>query len=389
MGPHRPLTSTFGRRAALALIAALAIAPAGAVPAAAGDPTACVVSFRGAPGTYGSLAAAVPFVPSGATVRVRGICTGTTSIATSMTVRGVKPDGGVTPVLDGAGGGSTIVVSDSARVTIVGLTIRGGTGTAYSVLDPTSLDSSATGGNIAVAGARLVLRDVRVEGGSAVNGASLAAIDAQVRLLGSTQLIGGTAYAGGGVALFESVLRAYDRTTIRNGSASGEGGGIIAYGSGVWLYDRASVRSNTATLATSRAGGISLTGSTLTIRGRATVRDNLAPRGGGIDAVASSAVYLGGAARITGNTASGQVPSTTYEGGGGVSLSSGAVLYLGGDASIDHNTDQHAGVGAGLRIDGATVRVQTGSASTVKVSCGSARLAGYVHDNAPEDCVRL
>ncbi|MFO1540899.1 MAG: hypothetical protein ACKOTZ_10750 [Chloroflexota bacterium] len=402
--PIRP--AAIGAALAIALVAGAALP---AVPALGAPKSACRISLAGPLPSDPSdvvrdLASAVAQAASGATLRVRGRCTGDATITKDLTIVGVRPRGWVAPQLRGSGTDAVLRIFD-VTVGISRIAIRGGTGVAAG---PTTY-----GGGIYTAGT-LTLTSVDVVGNSATAGGGIANVSTgTLTLRGSTRIRGA---ADGGGVYSEGTLVVGGRTLITGNQASTTGGGIRTVGS-VEIRDDAQVVDNTAG---SEGGGIwGGIGGSVVVRHRAVVRGNEAPTGGGLYLLGSTlalhdearlignaaltgsgggvlvvdaAVTMDGASRIAGNTAVGD--------GGGIWTN--AAVTMSGTSRIVGNTGNIGGgvvlqSAAGILTMSAGSRIRLNTATTAPYAGGvyvgtDASLAGSavcgttIEGNTPNDC---
>jgi nitrous oxidase accessory protein NosD len=188
------------RMRALTIVAALGLAAvilAILVPTAVGGPPSCAVSNARNHTGYNSLQAAVDAAKAGDTLEVKGTCIGNTSVARSVTLKGVtnKAFPG-TPTLDGGGAGTVLHVT-SGTTTVDRLKITNGVASVESVEG----NGCCVGGGIAVsgdtAGARLV--NSLVTGNSASTfGGGIDVDDGTLTLVNSV-VTGNTSDSSGGI----------------------------------------------------------------------------------------------------------------------------------------------------------------------------------------------
>ena len=207
---------TILRSARVPAVLGLTVAGMLAVPLAApasATTSHCLIINAAADTSYSSLQAAQNAASPGATLAVRGTCTGATEITKSLTLTGQHPAGFTAPTLSGGGQGSTLTiigVAGAPTVTINTLTITGGTAGdgagIFSAGFVTLNDSSITGntarsngGGIYAAEFTLTLNDTSITGNTAglLGGGILNAGDL-VTLNGSSSITGNIAGRGGG-----------------------------------------------------------------------------------------------------------------------------------------------------------------------------------------------
>ena len=250
--------------------------------ASAATPQCLVINAVSAAG-YTSLQAAQNAAHAGATLWLRGTCTGTSKITKNLTVTGQHRRGFTAPTLKGAGQGSVLKIASGVTVTVNTLAITGG--------------HAVRGGGIFVnAGSSLTLNHVTVSGNAAIF------------------LSGGGLGNGGGI--FSNGTVTLNDSTVSGNTAVAVGGGIFSQGNGtVTLNGSATITGNTAA---GDAGGILSQGAhaVVTLNDSATITGNTAGhRGGGIFNWVGT-LTLNGSATITGNTAIGNTFTTPKVGGG-------------------------------------------------------------------------
>jgi nitrous oxidase accessory protein NosD len=107
--------------------------------------------------TKASLQKAHNAAKAGQRLTLRGTCTGVTTLRKSLTISGIRTKPSGKPILDAKLNGTVVTVQPGVKVTMRGLTIRGGA-------------MPGLGGGINNAGT-LVLRDVIVRSNTAMAGA--------------------------------------------------------------------------------------------------------------------------------------------------------------------------------------------------------------------------
>lgn len=391
----------------LALVAG-AVLPA--VPALGARKSACRISYSGPlptdpAGAAPTLASAVTAAAPGATIRVRGRCTGDATLTKAVSIVGVHPRGWVAPLLRGSGTGPVLSIF-AVTVGISGIAIRGGTGSAAG---PTTY-----GGGI-YSGGTVTLTNVDIAGNSATFGGGIANVaSGSLTIRGRSKVRGST--NGGGI-YNEGTLVVTGKSVITGNGASDRGGGIFSVGS-VEIAGDAQVVANTAA---SEGGGIwSGVSGSVVLRGNAVVGDNQAPQGGGIfllsstlalhdqaaiiDNVATSAsgggvsgsekaITMDGTSRIEGNSAA------SGDGGG---IRTNAAVTMSGTSRIVGNTAKFGGglviqSATGILTMGADTRIQGNTASTapygggvylgIDGSLGAGAVCGTtIVLNTPNDC---
>jgi PA domain-containing protein len=106
----------------LVLFGLLAVLPWTGSIASAAAPATCEVDSSANSASYSSLQAAINAASPGNTLEVKGICTGTSTVTKSLSIKGVTK----TSILDAGGAGSTLSVPSSVSATINHLTIQNG-----------------------------------------------------------------------------------------------------------------------------------------------------------------------------------------------------------------------------------------------------------------------
>lgn len=239
----------------------------------------------------GDLGAAILSAPIGSTLAVTGRCTGPFVVAKALVLRGVARSG-VQAALDGASMGSALTVTESGDLTLIDMTVTGGTGTPVGP-PPATL----SGGGILNRGT-VELRYVNVranslsatevasvgsaQGAGIWNGGTLRLDHSRVTLNAARALgnDGGGLWNQGQAALLDSTV-----TENQANGLSGRGGGVANAAGATLTLRRSRIDANTAS---GRTGG----GAGLSNRGRATleasavtanVQGGFSVVGGGID----------------------------------------------------------------------------------------------------------
>ena len=276
-----------------AALAASLLGGGGVVFAGGGGP-ACTVRIGEAARKYDTVQAAVDAADPGAVIHVAGTCTGTVTVATRLTIRGV-PSG--TPRIAAPEGARAIEVLATGKLTLAGLRIVG----AGQV-------TGAPGGVARVAGALTVTAST-ITGG-----------DAQL--------------GGGGIAVLADASLVLGRgARVTANRADGDGGGIRSEGS---VTMRANARVDANEAPGQGGGGIQAAAGSLAISGTARVDHNSARYGGGIATLPGSVTTIGGRASIEHNT-------VTQQSAG---IENGGKLLMKGLASVEFN-DSLGDAGAG------------------------------------------
>jgi len=162
--------------------------------------------------------------------------TGLMPTALNLTVIGTS--GAATTVIDGGAAGPIFTIGPKANVTLIGLTITGGTGGLA--------EGDHAGGGILATGATLTINDCEVDSNQAGNGAGIYASDGNLTITNSsvTNNLGqGNGAAGGGI-FFTSTrshrLIPYKLTILRstidsNSATSGGGVSVSGWDTPIWL----------------------------------------------------------------------------------------------------------------------------------------------------------
>jgi hypothetical protein len=243
-----------------------------AAPGALATTSHCLVINNAIDTSYPTLQAAVNAASPGATLWVRGTCTGTTVIGTSLTLTGQHPSGFTAPTLNGGGQGSVLTIDSGAAVTVNTLTITGG--------------SAAHGGGIKNFGT-VTLNDATISGNTVTDSGGGIHNFGTVTLNDGSSITGNTAAPGGGLGFGGGIqnenfgtVTLNDGSSITGNTAGGGGGGINNFGT-VTLNDSSSITGNTAG---GDGGGIlnEPTG-TVTLNGSSSITgnhpDNCSPQG--------------------------------------------------------------------------------------------------------------
>jgi predicted outer membrane repeat protein len=256
----------------LALASALAVVLLIAPGAAVGGRPVCLVSNERSDVEERSLQTALDAAVAGDTLVVKGTCVGTTTIAKSITLKGVSnPSFGVA-TLDGNGVGTTLTVAGPQTVDVGGLLITGGSGSVQ-----------GGGGIRTTGGATLTLVDSTITGNtSSGSGGGIFTQNGTILVVMGTTISGNTStFPGGGIFSFNggggTVL--VEGSLIAGNTTQSSGGGISYIFGPVTLHDSV-VIGNTAAV---NGGGVYASGGTFTLSGSSLVRANTAgSTGGGI-----------------------------------------------------------------------------------------------------------
>ena len=256
------------------LIGAAAVLPLGVLgltlasaPSALADTGHCVVINSATNTTSKTLQAAVTAASPGATLWVRGTCTGNTQISKSLTITGQQPGGYPAPTLNGGGSGSVLSIVFRVTVTLNNLVITGG-------------NSSQGGGIDDAPTVTLTVNDSTVTGNTASDPEGGAG--------------GGIWNENGSVTLNDSTVS--ENTVTGDGSV---GGGIFSERGSVTLND-STVTGNTVTGDGSVGGGIAQVVDSLTLNGSTVTGNTASGDGGGI--------WNQGTATLNNSTVTGNTP---------------------------------------------------------------------------------
>lgn len=205
-------------------------------PAVSATTSHCLVINAASGARYPSLQAAQDAAGTGATLRLRGTCTGTTKITKNLTVTGQHRRGFTAPTLNGGGQGSVLKIHSGVTLTVNTLAITGG--------------NAVSGGGIFVnTGSSLTLNNVTVSGNTAADGGGIFSNGA-VTLNGSAIIADNTATTDGGGIVSQTAGAAVtlnDSATITRNTAGRRGGGIFNWVGTVTLNGSATITGNTAT----------------------------------------------------------------------------------------------------------------------------------------------
>jgi hypothetical protein len=234
-------------------------------------------------------------------------------------------------------------VAANAKVTLSGLTLTGGGGTAYGYVenspnDPLPYDEY--GGAILNFGT-LTINDSTLTGnaagayfatssafyGGAIYNAGTLAVNNSVLSGNSASVSDISSFAGFGGAIYNTGSLTIAGSTVSDNRAYGGDGGAIVNG-GTMSVSASTLSGNSAL----RQGGAILNGGTLTVTG-GTIANNSAQYGGGIESAGYKATVV-----LTGVTLSG---NTAYDGG---ALWNGGTMSLSG-CTVTSNTATDAGGG--------------------------------------------
>ena len=266
----------------------------------------CLIINHATGARYHNLQAAQDAATAGATLWVRGTCTGTTQVSKHLTITGQQAVGFGAPTLDGKLRGAVLTIGSGITVTVNKLTITGG--------------KSIFGGGIDNSGT-LTVNDSRItgnvghntgDGGGIFNGGTLTLDSSSV----TRNTLSGGIFNGGTLTL--------DSSRVAGNTTNTYGGGIYNDFGTVALNDGSSITDNTAL--GHFGGGVFNYGGTLTLDSSSITGDTAGSDGGGIFNV--GVVTLKDGSTMTGNTAGSD--------GGGIYNDTGSVTL--DKSSITGNT---------------------------------------------------
>ena len=207
-------------------------------PAASAATPRCLVINAVSAARYISLQVAQNAAHAGATLWLRGTCTGTSKITKNLTVTGQHRRGFTAPTLNGVGQDSVLKINSGVTLAVNTLAITGG--------------NAVNGGGILVnVDSSLTLNNVTVSGNtaSAVGGGIFSQGNDTLTLNGSTTITGNTAANDAGGILSQgahSVVTLNDSATITGNTSGRRGGGIFNWVGTVTLNGSATITGNTA-----------------------------------------------------------------------------------------------------------------------------------------------
>jgi hypothetical protein len=301
------------------------------VPVASGRTPTCRIHDRSARRSYTDLQSAVNAAHRGATLLVTGTCTGTTTIAKHLTLKGERRGATSAPTLDGAGAsGSVLTIDAGVHVSVDSLTITGG-------------NTSGQGGGISVnPGATVVLNHSTISGNAAGFGGGIASDYGRVILNHSRITANSATVDGGGADIYPGgalIVRRASR--IDDNRADLNGGGIANFDSGTVMLKGGSTISGNA-VAGSGGGvynscdGVAACTGAIALRDGSSIHDNAAgangggiSNGGGTHNQPGLAVRLSHTSSVYGNAAGGD--------GGGIFNFSGALRGAVAEANVFDN----------------------------------------------------
>ncbi|WP_461067209.1 right-handed parallel beta-helix repeat-containing protein [Streptomyces pseudoechinosporeus] len=357
---------------AMVVVTAGAVGVAGAVPATATAKDGTVVNCKDNPR---ALQPAITAAPPGATLRVKGTCTGPFTINKDLTLIGLER-----AVLDGNQAGSTVTVTNAVRVRLTTLTITNGAG--------------RLGGGIHNAGGTVTLDHSTVKGNTAEDGGGgIYNLNGPVTLDHST-VEGNTATSsslgsGGGIYNAAGTVTLNNRSTVKGNTAEGGGGGggIVNTNGGTVTLDRSTVERNTAKSDGGGGGIVNNAGGTVTLNNRSTVKGNTAEGAGG-------GIFNGGEVTLDHSTVEGNTATSSDLGIGGGIFNAGTVT-LNNRSTVERNTASRNGGGifnddfGTMTLNRSTVKRNTtsGNGGGIYNDGGTVTLnRSTVRDNTPDNC---
>lgn len=365
----------------------------------AGGPT-CIVRIGEAARKYATVQAAVDAADPGAVLHVAGACTGTVTVATRLTIRGVPSEKSWLLAPEGA---RAIDVLATGKLTLAGLRIVGAgqvTGAPGGVVRVagaltvaastiTGGDAQLGGGGIAVlADASLVLgRGARVTANRADGNGGGIRSEGSVTMRANARVDANEApgHGGGGIQAAAGSLAIFGSARVDHNRATYGGGIATLPGAVTTIGGRASIDHNTVTL---QSGGME-SGGELLIKGRASVAFNVAPGSGSAGGIGS---WAPAGARIIGRAS---IHHNSADSAGGIGPW-GGTFFVGGRATIRDNS---ARIGGGAWVDGGDLVLADGArivgnratesgggiyveSGSIDGACGTGRVRG---NTAPAD----
>ena len=311
------------RSVAICALALTAFFPASAF----AKPGACDIVNQTQGGKYTSLQAAVDDAAEGNTLKLKGVCYGTTIIDKDLSIRGNSNPGYGAATLHGQDLGTVLTV-DHADVVLDAVTITHGTGQIIP-----NTDSRLWGGGIFNNEGTVSLISSTVTENTAFEGAGIFN-DGYLILIGS-DVSNNNGDFGAGINSQGQI--AIIRSTLTDNNAPGDGGAIFSWGgTGMWItVTDSTISGNYA--GWGDGGGICSYYGPLTVT-NSTLSDNTAEGyGGGIFFYGDPAPLTVVDSTITGNT-------VVWGDGGGVYISGGAATFT--NTTFSDNDPNHcAGTG--------------------------------------------
>lgn len=310
----------------LCLVPAVIIVGAASAPRASATTSRCLVINNAIDSSYGSLDVAVDRAAPGSTLWLRGVCTTPSlTLTKAVSIVGQRKPGFLPPAIrilasPGFTEGSLLIVGYGMDVTLDGVTLSGGTGTA--LFRP----GFPLGGAIINFG-RLTLHDTTVTGNTADLGGGIWSKGTLI-LTGATLVSGNTATSRGGGIYAANGRVEIDGTSAVSGNTAEQGGGITVLGTPVLMQDSASVNGNTALY----GGGVDVEGEQLQLNDSAEIDGNSAKYdGGGVWDYGGDVVMFGGEVRgnVAGAAGGGILDAGLLEQAGGA-ITGNSATYGGG-----------------------------------------------------------
>ncbi|MCB0190736.1 MAG: right-handed parallel beta-helix repeat-containing protein [Anaerolineae bacterium] len=269
----------------------------------------CLARVQEAPATtYGVLQSAIDAAANGNTVQVSGICRGAQPrlvggqalSQTALVTRNITIAGGynssfsndpesdpVVTILDAQGQGRTVVVTGSATVSLVRLTLTGG--------------EAINGGGLYNANSTLQTEDLIISGNQATNGAGVYNLNGTTAL-SQTHILSNTATDSGGAAYNAAGTLTTEGVIAANNTAP-NGGAFYNAGSAELNLVNTIVTNNTAS--SGNGGGLYNESNNLAVRHATFYGNQATNQGGGIYHNAASSAPIINSTILISNTAAG------------------------------------------------------------------------------------
>ncbi len=349
-------------------------------------------------GTGSNLQTAIDAAGAGSRLRIRGVCSGTFSIARSLKLIGEGNAAYPAPTLNGRHRGTVLTIHGSATTVLLkSLTVTRGVRTPYA--SPRGLgrkgggiqnwgiltltDSSVThnegfayGGGILNSGtltlngsSTVAYNHVEGAGAGIANLSGILTLNDSSSVRGNVAADGGAPVGGAGIYNQNGTIVMNDSSVIAgNTSALGYGGGLVNAGRGrVTMNGSSAVREN-RTLEGGGGGIANGPKSILTLNDGSSVSSNVVAKsgypGGGIDNY-QGLITLNGSSSVTGNTTAGGF-------GAGIDNYYSGLITLNGSSSVTENTIAGGGPGGGIY-----------SPSSAVAACPN--WTGAISPNTPDD----
>jgi predicted outer membrane repeat protein len=366
----------------------LALAVLGAacsVPAAGAAQPKCLVVNPSTGQTYSTLQEAVAAASPEDTLKVKGTCYGTTTIAKNLTIVGQSNPGFATATLDGQKSGSVVIVQEGVSAAIAGLTITGGSGSVVplNLLGITGGGGILNSGSLTLTNSTVTNNTAQRGGGIYNNGETSTGVNTSLTLKDSTVSANTTTERGGGIESEEGWVTLNDSNVSRN-TAQFAGGGISSLGGSLTLTG-STVRDNKATASFSNGGGIEVIEGPLMLTNSTVSGNTAVTAGGGIEgnvrspARGRNSITLDHST-VTRNTSTGGPPVQGFEDpgdGGGIEDYAGTVT-LNGSSSVNRNeaAGDGGGIYSGQAVDGRADSVILNDSSSVTRNTASGEGGG-------------